>query len=102
MLGGGLRLVKALRDTHSAGEPTNKVRPLTAANGEQFNVGSFHQSLDGAASHRPLTMSGQVMVLINEGIQFACPVDVKILCEQSLQVVHENPVPDLPVAGGMG
>lgn len=102
MLGGGLRLVKALRDTHSAGEPTNKVRPLTAANGEQFNVGSFHQSLDGAASRRPLIMSGQMMVLINEGIQFACPVDVKILCEQSLQVVHENPVPDLPVAGGMG
>lgn len=47
-------------------------------------------------------MSGQVMVLVDEGIQFACPVDVKILCEQSLQVVHENPVAYLPVAGGMG
>ncbi len=42
------------------------------------------------------------MVLIDEGIQFACPVDVKILCEQSLKVVHENPVSYLPVAGGMG
>ncbi|AHI23411.1 hypothetical protein B843_10130 [Corynebacterium vitaeruminis DSM 20294] len=65
------------------------------------NASFLHQPFDCAPSDMALPVGGEVMVLVDEGMKFPCPIDIKIAGEKGIEIIHEDLVSFVSVAGSV-